>query len=259
MEQLTPAQAATLKPRFLPERPGPLIGLHVLHTGNGTGWVDRWPDPQAVLMENADNYAFHGDAQALTPTDVQAHIQRGFIEAPEPFVPLLKAAFPDLRAWPRVVAEQRTVPDLVPDPAALVRCLEPSDTASLHALDDDCAWISKTWGGPSGLAASGFGWGAFVGAHLVSVACTFFLGATYEEIGVVTAPTFRGARLSVACAAALCRDIWSRGHRPGWTTSPDNAASLRVADQLAFAFHRHDWLYVVGLSIPEPAKLGTAT
>jgi hypothetical protein len=90
-----------------------------------------------VLVENADNDAFHGDAQVLTPTDVQARIQRGFIEAPEPFVPLLKVAFPDLCAWPRIVAEQRAVPDLVPNPAALVRRLEPSDAAALHNLDDD--------------------------------------------------------------------------------------------------------------------------
>jgi len=39
-----------------------------------------------------------------------------------------------------------------------------------------------------------------------------------------------------------------------WTTSPDNAASIRVAETLGSQLQRQDQLYVVGMSIPEPAQ-----
>jgi predicted GNAT family acetyltransferase len=103
-----------------------------------------------------------------------------------------------------------------------------------------------------GLAASGFAWGAFVAGQLAAVACPFFVGERYEDIGVVTEPKFRGLGLSTACAHALCGDIRARERQPSWSTSPDNTASLRVAEKLGFAVQRYDLLYVVGVRIPEP-------
>jgi len=250
MMLLTPAQAATLKNWFLPERPGPLIGSHLIHTGNGACFVDRWPAPQAVLVETAGNYTLLGEAQALTPAEIRPHI-KGFVETSEAFVPLLKAAFPDVKTWQRVVFAQPDTPSQVTAGAHSVRRLVSSDTHLLCGLDPESAWISKTWGGPQGLATSGFGWGAFVAGELASVACTFFLGETYEEIGVVTEPRFRGSGLSTACARALCNDIRARGHQPSWTTSPDNLASVRVAEKLGFTVQRNDLLYVVGIDVPE--------
>jgi RimJ/RimL family protein N-acetyltransferase len=253
MIRLTLKQTAALKNWFLPERPGPLIGLHVIHTGHGTCLVDRWPAPRAVLVETAGNYTLLGEANALAPEDLRPHL-RGFVETSEAFVPLLKAAFPDVKTWQRVIFEQQKAPDLIVAGDYSVRRLEPSDIPHLEGLDSESAWISKTWGGHHGLAASGFGWGAFVAGQLVSVACTFFLGERYEEIGVVTEPRFRGLGLSTACAGALCHDIRARGHQPSWTTSPDNLASMRVAQKLGFVVQRYDQLYVVGLPIPEPAS-----
>jgi RimJ/RimL family protein N-acetyltransferase len=134
------------------------------------------------------------------------------------------------------------------------------DTYHLWGLSPAADWIAKTWGGPAGLAAGGYAWGAFADRRLVSVACTFFVGDQYEEIGVVTEPAFRGQGLSAACAGALCGDILARGRRSSWTTSPDNAASLRVAAKLGFTVQRHDRLFVVGARIPVPARSGlTAT
>jgi predicted GNAT family acetyltransferase len=253
MMLLTPEQTATLKTWFLPERPGPLIGLHVIHTGNGACFVDRWPAPQAMLVETASNYSLLGDAQALTPADLQPHI-RGFVETSQAFIPLLTVAFPDMRTWPRVILAQPEAPGLVTKSDYSVRRLELSDTYHLWGLSPESTWISKTWGGPQSLASSGFAWGAFVAGKLASVACSFFLGQMYEEIGVATEPDFRGLGLSTACARALCNDIRDRGRQASWTTSPDNTASLRVAEKLGFAVQRQDQLYVVGISIPEPAN-----
>jgi RimJ/RimL family protein N-acetyltransferase len=250
---LTPEQTANLRNWFLPERPGPLIGPHVIHTGHGACFVDRWPNPRAVLVNTAGNYTLRGEPRALSPADLRPHII-GFVETSADFVPLLKAAFPEVREWPRVILEQRTSPSFAAPTAYPVRRLESSDAYHLWGLSPEIEWIGRTWGGMSDLAASGFAWGAFVEGQLASVACSFFVGETYEDIGIVTEPKFRGLGLSTACARALCSDIQARGHQPCWSTSPDNTASLRVGEKLGFAVQRYDLLYAVGVGIPEPAS-----
>jgi RimJ/RimL family protein N-acetyltransferase len=135
-----------------------------------------------------------------------------------------------------------------------VRRLGPGDAGALAGLGEETAWIADTWGGPGGLAASGTGWGAFSGRRLAAVACPFFVGAAYEDLGVATEPGFRGLGLSPACAAAVCQDVRRRGRVPSWTTSPDNTASLRVAGKLGFRLERHDRLLVVDVPVPEPAR-----
>jgi predicted GNAT family acetyltransferase len=70
---------------------------------------------------------------------------------------------------------------------------------------------------------------------------------------VVTERTFRGRGLVPACAGGLAGEIRARGRTPSWTTSPENLASLRVAEKLGFERIRDDVLYVVGMPLPEPA------
>jgi GNAT superfamily N-acetyltransferase len=244
MVPISQAQLTTLEHWFVPDRPGPLVGLHVIRTGNGTCLVDRWPDPRALLVETAGNYSLAGDPAVLAPAELRGRIA-GFVEAPPHFVPLLRAAYPNLLVWDRVVHSLAGAPRPAPAPGQPVRRLVPGDAAGLAALGADTRWVSKTWGGPEGLAASGAAWGAFAGDRLVSVACVFFVGDRYEEIGVATEQGFRRRGLSTACAAAVCADILRRGRIPSWTTSPDNAASLRVAAKLGFTVERPDRLYLI--------------
>jgi predicted GNAT family acetyltransferase len=135
-----------------------------------------------------------------------------------------------------------------------VRRLGAGDAGPLAGLGEASAWIANTWGGPEGLAASGTAWGAFAGSRLVAVACPFFVGTVYEDLGVVTEPGFRRLGLSTACAGPVCQDVRGRGRVPSWTTSPDNAASLGVAAKLGFTFQRRDRLLVVDVpvSVPDP-------
>jgi hypothetical protein len=243
MKPVTIEQLATLRPWFLPERPGPLVGLHVLNTGNGACLADRWPAPRALLVETAGNYSLAGDPGALQPAQIQERVS-GFVDAPERFVPLLRAAAVDLEVWDRVVFALEGRPRL-PRPERPVRRLGAADAGALAGLSGDVAWVANTWGGPAGLASSGTGWGAFADRRLVSVACPFFVGDRYEDVGVVTEQGFRGRGLSTACAAAVCRDILGRGRLPSWTTTVDNLASARVAAKLGFTLQRRDVLYLV--------------
>jgi RimJ/RimL family protein N-acetyltransferase len=219
-----------------------MVGLHVLNTRHGRCFVDRWPEPRVALVQVGANFALAGDPAALHPADLQAVV--GFIDAADAFEPLLRAARPSLSTWHRVV---QVLPHDTPlSSDSRVRRLVAEDSLALRGLNPDLAWISSTWDGPDGLASSGFGWGAFVDGKLASVACSFFVGKRYEDIGLVTEPEQRSRGLSTACAAAVCGDIRARGRLPSWTTSTDNRASLRVAERLGFVFQRRDRLFVLG-------------
>ena len=232
-----PADAVTAL--FAPERPGPVVHAHVASTGVGRCRADAVPARTAVA-EVAGNIACRGEP-AVVPG------LRGLVEAQPEWEPALRAVA-DVLVWDRIIA---VLPDgAEPVGRHPVRRLTPSDVTSLAALDPSLTWISATWGGHAGLAASGMGWGAFDDGRLVSVAASFFVGATYEDIGVVTAPEYRGKGLSAACAAGVVADIRARGHRPTWTTSPDNAGSRAVAARLGFVHERDDVLYCVGVPIP---------
>ena len=258
MIQITPDQTAKLKDWFVPEQPGAsLVGLHVIQTGHGACFVDRWPEPLTVLADAGGSYALLGDPDVIEPADLRSRVA-GFLEAPEPFGPLLRESFPELAMWDRVNLELSHSPRLPSPRASEVRRLRPKDGRDLRDLSPDSAWIWKTWDEPSRLAESGHAWGAFAEGRLVSVACTFFVGERYEEMGVVTEPEYRGMGLSTACAGALCADVQDRGRTPSWTTSPDNEASLRVALKLGFEVQRHSRLYVIGMPIPEPPRRPSA-
>lgn len=224
---------------FAPERPGPIVHAHVASSGVGRCRADALP-PRTAVAEVAGNIACRGEP--LVVPDL-----RGLVEAPPEWEPALRAVA-DVLVWNRIIA---VLPDAAePEGRHPVRRLTPSDAAGLAALDPSMTWIAATWGGPAGLAASGMGWGAFDDGRLVSVAASFFVGAVYEDIGVVTAPGFRGRGLSTACAAAVIADIRARGHRPTWTTSPDNTGSRAVAARLGFVHERDDVLHCVGVPIP---------
>jgi GNAT superfamily N-acetyltransferase len=229
------------------EQPGydAIVG-HVLATGHGRFWVDREARPRAVLAETAGNYLLTGDPDAVSPAALHTFIT-GFVATPARFLPLLQATFGNAIRWERVVyANPRASSGSPPVPGhGSVRRLTSADAAALSALHPDAAWISKTWGGPVGLAASGHGWGAFHNGHLVAVACTFFAGARYHELGVATDPDHRGRGLATACAWHALRHAVSAGRIPSWSTSPDNHASRRIAEKLGFTLVRSDVLYVI--------------
>ena len=252
--RLTRDQLAAATHLVPAERPGPMIAQHVLATGNGSCLADRWPGPRALLVETGGNWTPAGDPAALEPAALRGRVA-GFVDAPAAFEPLLRAAVRELREWPRVVLTLDGPGGPPPEHRGglQVRRLGPGDAGSLARLGDETGWIASTWGGPRGLAASGTAWGALDGRRLAAVACPFFVGEGYEDLGVATEPGFRGLGLSPACAAAVCQDVRRRGRVPSWTTSPDNTASLRVAAKLGFRLQRRDRLLVADIPIPEPA------
>jgi hypothetical protein len=251
VEELALAKAAGVLDRFADDSPGPeTLMTHTVLTGVGRWWVDRWPDPRTVVVACAGNYVIHGAPDAI-PVDELRAIVKGFVAAPPAFAPVLARLSDRYTAWPRLVYE---LADDWPGPASVdgvtVRPLGPDDTTAVVGLDPSLQWIAATWDGPAGLASSGYAWGAFVLGRLVSVACTFFRGSRYEDLGVVTAPNLQRRNLSTLCTRALCADVLARGRRPSWSTSTDNAASQRVAEKAGFRWVRDDVLYAIGVDVP---------
>lgn len=116
------------------ETPGPEAVLgHVLSTGHGRSWADRWPDPSVLLTETGGNYLLLGDPRSVDPDAVRPLV-RGFLAAPPEFVPVLATAFPDRVVWDRVV--YRLPPDRAltrPAVGAEVRALTPDDADAVGA------------------------------------------------------------------------------------------------------------------------------
>jgi RimJ/RimL family protein N-acetyltransferase len=243
MIELSRDQLASLSRWFVPERPA-LMALHVLNSGYGACFADRWPEPRALLVTIGSICSLLGDPAALVPADLRR--ATGLIYFPPAFLPLVQAAFPQLRPIDRVFFDLDHKPIAVPTAGFPIRRLQRGDANHLANLSPDCAFVTATWGGPVGLAASGYAWGAFSRGTLAAVACTFFLGNQTEDVGVATEHAYRGRGLASAASARLCHDILGRGRVPTWTTSTDNPASIRVAEKLGFAPAGAEQLYVLG-------------
>jgi len=256
MRPLVPDELPALRLLLGDERPGPLVGPHLLATGCGGAWVDRWPDARVAVACAGDGMALRGDAERLDAAALGKIVMERLadwdsvlIDAAEAFVPAIRAAVPCLWRWPRIIsALPGAASEVSAPPDAALRRVAPPDADALAGLSKDVAWIADTVGGPTGLATRGRAWVAIVGDRLAAVAAPFFEGERYEDVGVVTEADFRGRGLSSACAARLVADVRARGRTPSWSTSPDNRASLGVATRLGFAKDRDDVLYVAGES-----------
>jgi hypothetical protein len=253
MDRLHPACWPELRGQFIPDRPGPLIGLHAIHTGRGACWVDRWPKARAGIVFTGGNLTCWGDPDALSPSALADIVDgllrdwdRVFIEVRPEFEAPVRHALPGLLVWPRVVLVHEHEPSIRDPAGAEVRRVTRADVEAVRDLPAEIEWISDTYGGPAALAERAIGWGAFVGGRLASVAVPFFVGDRHEDIGVVTGAAYRGRGLSPACAARVIADIRGRGRMPSWSTAPNNTGSLRVADKLGFVKQRDDVLYVAG-------------
>lgn len=257
MESLDPHCWSGLQAHFLPDRPGPLIGLHAIHTRLGAAWVDRWPDARGGAIFTGGNLMCWGDPATLPAADLVDIVRvllhnwdRVLIDMRPGFEIALRRAVPGLMVWPRVILaheHQRSAPD---PPGAIIRRLAGADASLVSDLDAQIAWISDTYGGGAAMAENAAAWGAFVDGRLVSVAVPYFVGHRYEDIGIVTEPGFRARGLSGACAARVVAEIRARQRTPSWSTSPDNRASLRVAEKLGFVKQRDDVLYIAGAPLP---------
>ena len=115
MFQLSLEDARTLKGWFLPERPGRLLGLHVITTGCGSCWVDRFPNPTGVLVHSGFDYFLVGAPQAFKSRDIRGMV--GWVDiADESLMHALDTYHSKIITEDRVALELTTPPAGVPGP-----------------------------------------------------------------------------------------------------------------------------------------------
>ncbi|WP_424886876.1 GNAT family N-acetyltransferase [Streptomyces sp. XH2] len=221
---------------------------HARFTRTGRWWADRPSAPRAAAVSCAGYTLMGGDPRAVPPGAL-APLAYGYFAVPDRFLPLLGEAFERIVPWERMLwvrGDDALTPPSVTGMNITVRRLTSADAAAVHGLGPELSWIADTWGGPHGLAASGHGWGAFRDGRLLSLACTYFRGSSYEDIAVATRPEERGRGLATACVRSLCADITARGTLPTWTCSRHNEPSRRLAATTGFRLHRQYVHYAVG-------------
>ncbi|MFD4630987.1 GNAT family N-acetyltransferase [Streptomyces sp. NPDC058284] len=242
-------------PRWFPAgTPGPgSLPEHVAAFGTGRWWADRALDPRAVAVSCAGHVLLSGDPGSVAP-DLLSPFAHSHVETPARFLPVLGAAFDRLVPAERMVYVKREeVAPPHPPRGVTVRRLTPGDAPALAALDTGSSWIHDSWGGPAGLAASGHGWAAVDrDGQVAAVACSYFTGAAYEDVAVVTAPERRRERLALACVTALCADIGARGRSASWSCSRDNRPSRLLAWTAGFRLQREYVQYVTGKPVAPP-------
>lgn len=226
------------------------LAEHVL-ASSGRLWADRADRPRAIAVACAGHVLLRGNPDALDPT-AMAPLSGRYVLAPGQFLPVLGSAFDRVVPWERMVYVRREEPAVPRPPLGVaVRRIATSDTRALAALDTDSAWIHASWGGPGGLAASGYAWGAFHRGRLLAVACTYFRGNRYEDMAVVTAPDHRRQQLALSCVVALSADVADRGRTASWTCSRYNRASRLLAWHAGFRLEREYVHYATGTAAPK--------
>ena len=240
------AERVALRSFFLPERPGPQTALQALGEPRDMCLVDRWTEPRVVVVVAPSDLVLAGDPEMLRPASLRSLAFRGKIEAPPTFGSVLRQAYPDLRAWPRIVGtlQGRPTPPL---PAGItVRRLVADDGMLAGAIHPHAKWIWKHYRCPEAMAASGLVWAAIADERCVSIALPMTRGERYEDLCVFTDPSFRGMGLSPACVAKIIEDVKHRGRIRSWSTSVHHKASQRVAQKLGFQQNRTDFVYITG-------------
>jgi GNAT superfamily N-acetyltransferase len=116
---------------------------------------------------------------------------------------------------------------------AATRRLTTADAAAFAATAPP--WALRGWGTFSALVAFGAGFGVPHGDGFAALAWIFDQSSGFDSIGVFTLPRYRRLGLGRAAASSLITHIARRrGKVPLWSTTPDNDASLALAQALGF-------------------------
>ncbi|MEX1018728.1 MAG: GNAT family N-acetyltransferase [Litorilinea sp.] len=238
IRRLAPAEYPRLE-QALGDTPATVIPLHQLRIGAATATcVGPVNAPDAVVIQaNAEPTAFATDAAAgaAAVAAILSTLHDWYcVECAADLGTALAAHYAQTQVACRLYA------DLYYTLAGPLRALPPPPLETrLLTLADIPAWRAAPpefqelgFAAPVHVLARGHAAGSFAHGKLVALAHTSALSARYADVGVYTAPDYRGRGLAAAVAHLVMQRVLAQGRTPLWSTGEDNLASQRVAHKL---------------------------
>lgn len=222
----------------LGESPETVTAVHHLYRGQGRVFLIGTPERfDAVLIENPASEEWMGYGP-----DVNALF--ALFEGSTPWDSIMVASGL-AHALGQRIEQQMGIPvryedllfhalrnPVVPYSNPTVRQLTLRDALLLEMAPEELRWTG--FESIHALLRDGLAAAALVEGHIVAIAHTSARSRDYAELGVGTLGPWRNRGLSSAAAAFVADKVREAGQVPVWSTSEDNAASLRVAEKLGF-------------------------
>ena len=128
----------------------------------------------------------------------------------------------------------RPVPMRLPSTKVKVRRLESDDRPAFEAVAPP--WAARSWGDFATLIGLGAAIGVTSPCGLLAMAWIYESDRDHDKVGVFTIPHYRRLGLGRAATGALVDHIVrDRRKHPLWVTTPDNPASVSLAESLGFS------------------------
>ncbi|MFN8474566.1 MAG: GNAT family N-acetyltransferase [Anaerolineae bacterium] len=259
LHKLTPEQYPIVQPLFEALRYN--IVIDSVLDGNTPGWVfaDDVDHPTtAFIWDMQDAMLVAGNPNNADVTLALAALIRDEIvpDARRRWIPYLSLHF-DRPAWEPVI-ERTILAGWQPEKAARRyytlehlawnwRIGMPPDTQmrpitaalldgnDLVNADQVRGWVLSFWPSVEAFEAKGIGYCVVYGETTIASWClSVFVSGRNYELGLATAPDYRGRNLAVRTAAACVETCLARGLTVHWHCLEENRPSQRVAEKVGF-------------------------
>ncbi|MFH1011243.1 MAG: GNAT family N-acetyltransferase [bacterium] len=236
--------------RFFQSRSDSRAAHTLLRFPDAVAFCDDWTEPRVASIAWKDHLVLAGDANSDGWIEFVTSLDfRGFIQAPEDFLPGMRHVAPDLAVWPRISFLLNGSPKQVPYPAnARIRQVRAGDAPALEQIGQ--SWVWQYWEDAEDFCQTATACVAEVGNIAVSVVSIFNEHEGHTDLAVATHPSFRRKGFATAAAHALCTQLVSEDKIPIWNTSPDNIASSTIPRKLGFTEIPANPMYVMNREIP---------
>ena len=258
LHKLTPEQYPVVQSIFEPLRYNIVVGSVI--DGNTPGWVfadDAERPTTAFIWDMQDAMLVAGDpANAEVNAALAAVIRDQIVpDARRRGIPFLSLHY-DRPAWEaaiegavlagwaphKVVRYYYILENLAWNwrigmpPGSEMRPLTATllEQEDMENADQARGWVLSFWPSLEAFEAKGVGYCVVYGETIASWCLSVFVSGKDYELGLATAPDFRGRGLAKRTAAACAEACLGRGLRVHWHCLEENYPSRRVAEKVGF-------------------------
>jgi len=255
--ELALADYARVRPLFAGLRYN--LAVDSILDGNTPAWVyvDDVADPRTAWLWDMQGEIFiAGETQNATTNRALAELITGkaIPHARARYIPAF-TVFYDTPAWesqwgmlfPGLQAEltRRRYYDFI-KPAVKWRAVRPVGSSivrlnahwlvqrDIYNMKQVLGWVDSFWRTHADFLRTGFGFCLLHEGAIASWCLTVFVSGHAYELGVATAPEYRGHGYALAVAARSVAFCAERGWTPHWHCEEDNIASWRIANRIGF-------------------------